>query len=165
MNNEDNVWRLISKKIAGEASEEELQELQQLLQENPDIQYFVGIMTDLWNPGVQKNEREIERVYDWHMERMTHKAVEKQKAERIAWEKRSKRTESFYSFFNGSGVFKNYFKVIWRNLFRYKGFSLINISGLAIGMASAILILLLVQNELSYEQFHQKKDRIYLLYS
>jgi ABC-type antimicrobial peptide transport system permease subunit len=53
--------------------------------------------------------------------------------------------------------------VIWRNLYRFKTFSVINITGLAIGMASAILILLLVQNELSYDQFHEKKDRIYML--
>jgi putative ABC transport system permease protein len=62
-----------------------------------------------------------------------------------------------------SGIFNNYFKVIYRNLYRFKSFSIINIAGLAIGMASAILILLLVQNELSYDQFHEKKDRIYML--
>ncbi|HXL56124.1 MAG TPA: ABC transporter permease [Chitinophagaceae bacterium] len=58
-------------------------------------------------------------------------------------------------------MFKNYFKVAFRNLFRNKGFSAINILGLAIGMASTMLILLWIQNELSYEQFHEKKDRIY----
>ncbi len=58
-------------------------------------------------------------------------------------------------------MIKNYLKVAFRNLLRKKGFSLINISGLAIGMASAILILLWIQNEVSYDQFHEKKDRIY----
>src|SRR3954465_14919736 len=58
-------------------------------------------------------------------------------------------------------MFKNYFKVAFRNLFRSKGFSAINILGLAIGMASAMLILLWIENELSYDQFHEKKDRIY----
>jgi ABC-type antimicrobial peptide transport system permease subunit len=62
-------------------------------------------------------------------------------------------------------MFKNYFKVTWRNLFRNKSFSLINITGLAIGMASAVLILLWIQNELSYDLFHTKKDRIYQLYN
>ncbi|MGZ3950520.1 MAG: ABC transporter permease, partial [Flavisolibacter sp.] len=55
----------------------------------------------------------------------------------------------------------NYFKIAFRNLFRNKAFSLINISGLAIGMASAMLILLWIQNEVSYDQFHEKKNRIY----
>lgn len=58
-------------------------------------------------------------------------------------------------------MFKNFFKVAYRNLLRSKGFSTINITGLAVGMASAILILLWIQNELSYDQFHAKKDRIY----
>ncbi len=58
-------------------------------------------------------------------------------------------------------MFKNYFKIAYRNLLRNKGFSFINITGLAIGMASAILILLWIQNELSFDQFHEKKERIY----
>jgi len=58
-------------------------------------------------------------------------------------------------------MLKNYLKVAFRNLWKNKGFSLINITGLAIGMASAILILLWIQSEVTYEQFHQKKDRIY----
>jgi putative ABC transport system permease protein len=58
-------------------------------------------------------------------------------------------------------MLKNYFKIAFRNLLRNKAFSVINISGLAIGMASAILILLWIQNEVSYDQFHEKKERIY----
>ena len=58
-------------------------------------------------------------------------------------------------------MIKNYLKIAFRNLLRNKGFSAINILGLAIGMASAILILLWIQNEMSYDKFHVKKDRIY----
>jgi ABC-type antimicrobial peptide transport system permease subunit len=58
-------------------------------------------------------------------------------------------------------MFRNYLKVAFRNLWKNKGFSFINIAGLAIGMASAILILLWMQNEISYDDFHEKKDRIY----
>lgn len=58
-------------------------------------------------------------------------------------------------------MIKNFFKIAWRNLIRNKGFSFINISGLAIGMAAAILIFLWIGNEMSYDQFHEKKDRIY----
>jgi putative ABC transport system permease protein len=58
-------------------------------------------------------------------------------------------------------VLKNYLKIAFRNLWRNKGFSVINIVGLAIGMASALLILLWIENEISYDQFHAKKDRIY----
>lgn len=58
-------------------------------------------------------------------------------------------------------MLKNFFKIAYRNLLRNKGFSFINIVGLAVGMASAMLILLWILNEVSYDQFHEKKDRIY----
>jgi putative ABC transport system permease protein len=59
-------------------------------------------------------------------------------------------------------VFKNYLKVQWRGLMRNKFFSTINILGLTIGMASAILILLWIQNEMSHDRFYEKTERIYL---
>jgi len=58
-------------------------------------------------------------------------------------------------------MFQNYFKIAGRNLSRYKGFSFINIAGLAIGMACSILIFLFVGDELSYDRFHEKVNRIY----
>ncbi len=58
-------------------------------------------------------------------------------------------------------MFKNYFKIAFRNLIRKRLFSLINISGLAIGMACTILIMLWVQDELSYDNFHKNGDNIY----
>ncbi len=58
-------------------------------------------------------------------------------------------------------MFRNYFKTAIRNLLRYKGFSFINIAGLATGMASATLIFLWIQSEVNYEQFHPNKERIY----
>ncbi|RYY06329.1 MAG: ABC transporter permease, partial [Sphingobacteriaceae bacterium] len=59
-------------------------------------------------------------------------------------------------------MLKNYFKIAWRNLIGNISFSIINILGLAIGMASAILILLWIQNEVSHDRFHEKKDRLYV---
>jgi putative ABC transport system permease protein len=54
----------------------------------------------------------------------------------------------------------NYFKSALRNLVKNKTFSIINILGLAIGMASFIMIMLWVQDELSYERYHKNADRI-----
>lgn len=58
-------------------------------------------------------------------------------------------------------MFKNYIKIAWRNLWKNKGYSSINIVGLAIGLACCLLIVLYIHDELSYDKYHVKKDRIY----
>lgn len=58
-------------------------------------------------------------------------------------------------------MFKNYVKIALRNLLKRKGYTLINISGLAIGIACCLLISMYVLNELSYDRFHEKADSIY----
>jgi putative ABC transport system permease protein len=58
-------------------------------------------------------------------------------------------------------MFKNYLKITFRNIVRQKGFSFINIFGLAVGMAVCILILLWVQFELTYDRFHKNSDDLY----
>ncbi len=58
-------------------------------------------------------------------------------------------------------MIKTYFKLAYRNIVKDKAYSIINISGLAIGLASSILILLWVQNELSYDKFHKNASQIY----
>jgi ABC-type antimicrobial peptide transport system permease subunit len=55
----------------------------------------------------------------------------------------------------------NFFKVAIRNIRRGRWFSVINISGLAIGMASATLILIWIQNEVSHDRFHKDQNRLY----
>ncbi|MEP6727559.1 MAG: ABC transporter permease, partial [Bacteroidota bacterium] len=56
---------------------------------------------------------------------------------------------------------KNYFKIALRNLWKHKGYSAINIFGLAIGLATCLLILLYVTDELSYDHYNEKASRIY----
>lgn len=68
-------------------------------------------------------------------------------------------------YFSGTAVLQSNLKISWRNLVEQKVFSSINIVGLAVGMASAVLILLWIADELSVDQFHEKKDRIYQVYS
>ncbi len=58
-------------------------------------------------------------------------------------------------------MFKNYFKIAFRNIWSQKGYSFINIFGLAVGLTCAILIITFIQNELSYDKFNKKSDRIY----
>jgi len=58
-------------------------------------------------------------------------------------------------------MLKNYILVALRNLWRHRGYTLINIFGLTIGLASTIFILLYVINEMTYDRFHAKSDQIY----
>jgi len=58
-------------------------------------------------------------------------------------------------------MFKNYFKIAWRNLFRNKGFSITNILGLTIGITCTIFIFLWVQDERTYDRFQKNYDNIY----
>lgn len=58
-------------------------------------------------------------------------------------------------------MFRNYFTVAFRHLNRQKGYSVINVMSLALGIACCILILLYIRDELSYDRYHDKADRIY----
>jgi putative ABC transport system permease protein len=60
-----------------------------------------------------------------------------------------------------SAMLKNYLKMTIRNVLKHKGYSFINIFGFAIGIACCLLIILYVQDELSYDKFHEQANRIY----
>jgi len=60
-------------------------------------------------------------------------------------------------------MLKNYLTTTLRNLRRHKGFAAINLGGLAVGLAACLLIGLFVQDELAYDRFHEKGDRLYRL--
>lgn len=58
-------------------------------------------------------------------------------------------------------MLRNYLKIAWRNLTRYKGHTFINVFGLAIGLTCCLVIFLFVRDELRYDRFHAKADQIY----
>ena len=62
-------------------------------------------------------------------------------------------------------MLKNYFKIAWRNAIRNRSFTLINILGLAVGLASCLVIGMYVWDQLSYDSFHANKDRVYRVVS
>ena len=61
-------------------------------------------------------------------------------------------------------MIRNYILIALRNIIRQKAYSIINITGLAIGIMSCLLILMYVTDELSYDRFHERGDRIYRLF-
>jgi putative ABC transport system permease protein len=62
---------------------------------------------------------------------------------------------------NRNYMFKNYFKIAWRNLTRNKSYAAINVIGLAVGIAVCMTIFIIIQYQTSFDSFHAKKDRIY----
>lgn len=69
-----------------------------------------------------------------------------------------------YQQLNTYGMYKSYFKIGWRNLVKNKGYSFINIGGLAMGMAVALLISLWVYDELSFNKYHENYETIAQVY-
>lgn len=62
-------------------------------------------------------------------------------------------------------MFRNYIKIALRNLVKHKGYSFINITGLALGIACCLLILMYVKDEVTYDKYHSKSDQIYRITS
>src|SRR5262245_7551927 len=60
-------------------------------------------------------------------------------------------------------MFRHYLLVSWRNILRNKFFTIILVAGLAIGIASSLLLGIYTWNELTYDNFHEKKERIFLV--
>ena len=153
---EERIWILIARKVSNEATKEELNELESLLQTNPDLQFTAESFYNLWNrPASEEQGKEINE----------EKILKRIRQEDSSQRPHSRYKKESYQFFKKNFMIRNYFKVAWRNLVRDKAFSLINITGLAIGMASAILVLVWIAHQFSFDQFHEKKDRIYQLYN
>ena len=66
----DRIWLLIGRKLAGEASAEELQELEQLLRTHPDIHFPLQTLSDLWSRKSSDTDTELENAYALHLEKM-----------------------------------------------------------------------------------------------
>jgi len=60
-------------------------------------------------------------------------------------------------------MFKNYLKVAFRSLMKHREYTIINITGLTLGMLCCLLIMLWVQDELSFDRFHKNSDRLYIV--
>lgn len=69
-----------------------------------------------------------------------------------------------FTFFIRIAMWQNFFKMAFRNIKRQKAFTAINVTGLAIGISTCILMLLWIQDEVSYDRFHEKADRIHRVY-
>lgn len=76
MVNNDRIWLLIGRKLAGEASAEELRELEQLLRTHPDIHFPLQTLSDLWSRKSSDSDTELANAYSLHLEKMRQAGIE-----------------------------------------------------------------------------------------
>ena len=81
--------------------------------------------------------------------------------QKVYWGKRRRRRELLDELVWRLSMLKNYLKIAWRTLRRQKGYSLLNIAGLTLGMACCLLLFQYVAYETSYDEFHTKKEQIF----
>jgi predicted permease len=122
--------------LTGEASEKDLEELSKLLQDDPDLSYSIEVLTNYWVHGKMENEKPNEALLDRIIKR-----------NELNGRKKSKITIMF--------------KTSIRNLWKNKSYSLLNIFGLAIGIACAGLIFLWTRDELSWDNNNVNKKNLY----
>lgn len=167
MQQEDRLYLLIARKLSGEATPEEFAELARYQQEHPESTYSLQVLTDLWSQNSKdkhENKTESEAAFQRHLTRMALRDT-LQPAPPVgtaaAPDPAVARPKSHSRPHVSLDLLINYFKIARRSIYRNKGFSAINISGLAIGLASAIVLLLWIRNELTFDQFHKNRDRVY----
>lgn len=189
MKEQDRIWILMARKLSGEATPEELAELARFQQQHPEITYSLQVLSDLETTGPAPLD--TEDAFQRHLTRMALRDVTGSGVQAApgttsggttaspqtatpsgtgaptsgpmaATDPETQATTRSHSPFRASlDLILNYFKTARRSLYRNKGFSIINISGLSIGLASAIVLLLWIRNELTYDQFHKNRDRVY----
>ena len=168
MKDKDRIWHLMARKFSGEATEEELKELESWQQQHPEMTYSLQLLADLWKGEPKQDGGDAEDAFSRHLTRMTLKNLDRT----AVTEKQVIVSEALQPvrglvprLAHQIDLLDNYFKIAWRSLRRNKGFSAINISGLAIGLASAIVLILWIRNELTCDQFHRNRDRVYQVFT
>jgi len=167
---EEHVWFLVELFISGKATDAEADELAYLLGTHYNLLSAVKEFLDEYedpDPQVTSNQKQalLNRAESIHHE-FVHLSQSKRSGQRVQVFNRLHLAKSLKISISDrirheSLIFGQLLKTTTRQLRRNRTISFINISGLAIGMATAILIFIWIANELSVDQFHVNKDRIY----
>src|SRR5258708_31695768 len=73
MKEKDRIWHLMARKLSGEATEEEIKELELLQQQHPEMTYSFQLLSDLWRSQSEKDQTETEDAFSRHLTRMALK--------------------------------------------------------------------------------------------
>src|SRR5689334_10260528 len=144
MKERSRIWTLMARKLSGEATPDELIELERLQQQHPEMTYSLQLLADLYrsHPPADETESEAEQAYSRHLTRMALRDItpaETNAPETNAAAKYAPKSQRL-NFAQTRDLVANYLTTTVRSLRRNKGFTTINISGLAIGLASAIVL-------------------------
>jgi len=112
-----------------------------------DSEYLLGDFQEIFIKKMEKNGRLKATIWYWYQVLRNTPGFVK------------------YFFYGRAIMFQNYLKITLRQLVRNWGFSFINITGLSLGLACCILMMVWVGDEFRFNQFHQKKDRLYRIYT
>lgn len=112
------------------------------------VEEIQGDAYELYYRYINESKKKADILFIWNVLRF------------FKW-KNIKRTKNRYETNTSTAMLQNFFKTAIRNIVKNKAYSLINFIGLTCGLALALLILAYVRNETSYDQFHQKANRLY----
>ncbi len=115
----------------------------------PDLlEEIQGDAYELFYRNVKESKKKAHLLFIWNVIRF------------FKW-RNIKRTKNKYESTTSTAMLRNFFKTAIRNIVKNKAYSFINYIGLTCGLALALLILVYVRNEMSYDQFHEKANRLY----
>lgn len=169
---EEHVWFLVELFISGKATDAETDELAYLLGTHYNLLNAVKEFLDEYedpDPQVTSNQKQalLNRAEDIHHEfvQLTQSKTSGRRSQVFSRLHLAKSLKISFAdrIRHESLIFGQLLKTTTRQLRRNRAISFINISGLAIGMATAVLIFIWIANQLSYDQFHINKDRIYAI--
>ena len=131
----------MARKLSGEATPGEIAELERFQQQHPEMTYSLQLLADLYKSHPPSDDAEADQAFNRHLTRMALRDIPSvDPAETVPPIPNLIGTNSRFS--QARDLLGNYFYTTIRSLRRNKGFTAINISGLAIGLASAIVLLL-----------------------
>jgi len=175
MDNQERIWILLAKKLTGEISVTELQEFNTLVKADPTLDEIVLQLSEYWNKQAHFLNDEMTITAFWKLkERLLEINIESKKPAHLKAEINYNVSKEYSSIKKEKNktllilpklftMFKTNLKFGWRNLIKDKQFTLLNILGLSAGLGCALLILLWVNDEWSFDKFFANESQIYQL--
>jgi ABC-type antimicrobial peptide transport system permease subunit len=150
---ENRIWRLFARKLAGEATRADLEELEQLQGRHPEINKYFEVISSWWKLTEQSGKENADQAVNQLLRQLEERNVT---VRNTGPGSKSPKTRP-----NHFVMLKNYFRVAWRHISRQKTYTAINSIGLAFGISACFVIFLITRYEFSFDKFHPDRSRIY----